>query len=78
MTNIAYALSTLTPQARTVLSHLEKHGRISPMKALNVYGIQRLASRINELKNAGIFVGKEMMRDDVNDRYMQYSYPVKP
>lgn len=73
MTNLAHALSTLTPQARTVLAHLERHGKITPMKALGVYGIMRLASRMAELKKAGIPFGKALMKDDVGGRYMQYT-----
>lgn len=77
VTNIAHALTTLTPQARTVLSHLERHGKITPMKALIVYGITRLASRMHELKANGVVFGKQMMHDDEGDRYMQYTYPVR-
>jgi hypothetical protein len=77
LTNIAHVLALLTPQARTVLSHLERHGKITPAKADVVYGIKRLASRMHELKAAGIPFNKKLMTDDVGDRYMQYIYPVK-
>lgn len=36
-----------------ILDHLHKHGSISPLVAMNEYGIQRLAARIAVLRDQG-------------------------
>lgn len=40
-------------QNETILSHLKTGAPITPIYALNEYGIFRLASRISELRKAG-------------------------
>jgi hypothetical protein len=40
-------------QADRILAHLKRGKRITPIQALNKFGILRLASRIHELKRAG-------------------------
>ena len=40
-------------QNEKIKRHLERYGYITPMDAMNDYGIMRLASRINELRKAG-------------------------
>lgn len=40
-------------QAEKILRHLKEYGNITPMEALQEYGIMRLASRITDLKKAG-------------------------
>lgn len=63
----------LTPQAKIVLSHLKKRGRISPAEADRVYGISRLASCIHEIRHrAGYSVKTEQRRDDVGHKYAKY------
>ena len=47
-------------QCHTLLSHF-KHGSITQAEALKKYGIARLASRINDLKNAGHTIAKTMI-----------------
>lgn len=47
-------------QCHTLLSHL-KSGSITQAEALKKYGIARLASRINDLKNAGHTIAKTMI-----------------
>jgi hypothetical protein len=48
-------------QCHTLLSHF-KHGRsITQEEAKDWYGIARLASRINDLKNAGHPIAKTMI-----------------
>lgn len=37
-------------QCERILRHLQDHGSITSMEAVNEYGIMRLASRINDLK----------------------------
>lgn len=41
-------------QNEKVLRHLQEHGSISPLIALQEYSIMRLASRISDLKRMGI------------------------
>jgi hypothetical protein len=63
----------LTPQARTVLSYLRKHGRISPAKADRVFGITRLASCIHEIRRrAGYKVSTTINRDEQGHKYSEY------
>lgn len=56
----------LTPQARKVLSHLERGKGLSQMEALTVYSIFRLASRINELRDAGYEITSEIKQDEAD------------
>lgn len=63
----------LTPQAKTVLRHLERHGSMSPGEADRVHGITRLASCIHEIRTAGHRdVTTEMRRDDMGHKYAHY------
>jgi hypothetical protein len=48
-------------QCHTLLSHFKKGFSITQGEALNRYGIARLASRINDLKNAGHTIAKTMI-----------------
>lgn len=64
----------LSPQARTVLAHLKRHGDITPMKALTVYGISRLASCIHEIRKAGYSVKTVVALDDMGGKYGQYTF----
>jgi hypothetical protein len=63
----------ITPQARSVLAYMRKHGRISPAKADRVFGITRLASCINEIRRkAGYKVETHMKRDELGHKYAEY------
>lgn len=63
----------VTPQARKVLSHLERRGSISPMEAIITYGITRLAARVHELRNVGFPVTTTLKHDEVGKTYARYS-----
>lgn len=63
----------LTPQAKTVLKHLESRGNISPMEALISYGISRLAAAIYEIRKSGHQVVAVIKHDENNHRYTRYS-----
>jgi hypothetical protein len=54
-------------QNEMILKHLREHKCIMPLEALNLYGVYRLASRINELRQDGHNIETEM----------QYVHPVK-
>lgn len=46
-------------QTDDVLEHLQEFGSITPMQALNEYGIFRLAARIKDLENQGYIIPRE-------------------
>ncbi len=60
-----------------ILRHLRDYGSISSMEAVQEYGIMRLASRISDLKKAGIPIRREMVagknRYGENTSYARYS-----
>lgn len=62
----------VSPQARKVLRHLEKNRSITPLEALGVYGIFRLAARVYELRKEGFDVITTYMRDDNDKPYAKY------
>lgn len=65
-------------QVQTIVQHLQKAGSISPLEARHVYGIERLASRIDELRQSGHSIVTRIKRDARGKRYAEYSYaPVK-
>ena len=63
---------SLPPQARIVLRHLEKGKTITPMEAIVVYNIWRLAARICELRDAGHDVITEVRKDERGKKYGEY------
>lgn len=60
-----------------ILRHMRDYGSISSMDAVKEYGIMRLASRISDLKKAGIPIRREMVtgknRYGENTSYARYS-----
>lgn len=62
----------LTPQARTVLAHLERYGSISPMEALVSYSVGRLGARVLEIRKAGYDIHTEYKRDGGGHPYGRY------
>jgi hypothetical protein len=52
-------------QCKQVLSHLRSGQSITPLEALNLYGIFRLASRIHDLRNQGVDI--KVRRDVVTE-----------
>jgi len=55
-----------------ILSHLTRHGDITPMEAWNVYGCYRLSSVIQRLRKKGHAIGTRMKADDAGKNYAQY------
>ena len=45
-------------QCERILRHMEDYGEIAQLVALREYGIMRLASRISDLRKAGISIEK--------------------
>ena len=46
-------------QCEKIIRHMEDFGSISSLEAMQEYGIMRLASRISDLKKAGVPIQKE-------------------
>ena len=67
--------TSLTHQAHDVLMMLVHDGRISSVKAEAVLKCRRLASRINELRDAGYLIKTTMMKDITGQRYAEYTMP---
>jgi hypothetical protein len=62
----------LKPQTRQILRHLRKES-ISPLEALTVYGISRLAPAIYDLRQAGYTIRSEHKRDAMGHNYTRYT-----
>lgn len=67
----------LSPNARMIYEHIAKHGSITSTEAYEKYGIYRAASRIHEIRNAGIGINTTMKtgknRFGVDCRFAEYS-----
>jgi hypothetical protein len=62
----------LTPQATKVLKYLAVKGFITQLYARDEFGIDRLASRICEIRQFGIPIRKTMKKSFTGKRYAQY------
>jgi hypothetical protein len=60
-------------QAWLVQTHLESGRTLTPMEALEKYGIGRLAARVLELKRRGIGVQSRMVEVKSGKRVAEYS-----
>lgn len=63
-------------QNQLVLEHLQAGKSISPLEALGVYGVYRLAARINELKGQGHVIHTEHRRDGNGRPFARYTLGV--
>jgi hypothetical protein len=68
----------MTPQAKTILKHLETHGSISTMEAITVYRVFRLSARIQQIRDYGLPVVTEMRKDASGKSYARYWHPDAP
>ena len=59
-------------QKNMILTHMRTYGGITPLEALNRYGCFRLGARISDLKNDGIGIRTEMVKEN-GKRYARYS-----
>jgi hypothetical protein len=59
-------------QVQNLIAHLKNVGPISPVEAKEIYGITRLASRINDLKNKGLVIERDIRTDALGKRYARY------
>lgn len=56
----------MNSQRDQILAHLERHGRITPLEALDRYGCFRLGARVYELREAGVNI--DTKRKEVKTR----------
>lgn len=56
-----------------VQTHLESGRTLTPLEALDKYGIGRLAARVLELKKAGVAVQSRMVEVGSGKRVAEYS-----
>lgn len=49
-------------QTEKVMRHMRDFGEITSLEAMQEYGIMRLASRISDLKKAGVKINKRMVK----------------
>ncbi|MEZ2409814.1 helix-turn-helix domain-containing protein [Bosea sp. RCC_152_1] len=71
-----FASLNLTPQARTLLAHMERTGSISAREAMADYGITSavLTRRICDMQEKGVVVVKERRTHKITGRnYTRYS-----
>ena len=64
-------------QKEKILRHLRDHGSITPMEAMQEYGIMRLAARISDLRRDGVMIDRTMVsgknRYGENTSYASYT-----
>lgn len=58
-------------QKQSVKKHLEIYGQITPLEALNNYGVFRLAARIDELRKEGLLIAT-IQTENNNKKYATY------
>lgn len=49
-------------QCEKILAHMRSRGSITSMETMQEYGIMRLASRINDLREAGFVIAKQTIK----------------
>lgn len=59
-------------QCDKIKRHLDRHGDITPVAAISVYGIYRLGAVIYDLRQAGHNIQTEMRKDDEGKKYARY------
>ena len=62
----------LRPSDRTILAHLRSGKEITPMKALVVYGLSRLAAHVHRIRQAGYDVKTTHSKDESGHKYASY------
>lgn len=70
--NMATAVN-MPLRLRTILAHLGKRPSITPLEAFGLYGEQRLADVVYELKARGYRINTEMRKDVKGRKYAHYT-----
>ena len=61
-------------QNTLILEHLKRGRKITPLHAMGVFGVYRLAARIKELRDAGHNIETVIKTDDYGRNYAEYNY----
>ncbi len=60
-------------QNNQIKAYLDNGGTLTPLKALNKFGVMRLAARIADLKELGMNISTEMVKNEfTGKRYAKY------
>ena len=59
-------------QNQQILKHIQEHGSINPLMALERYGCMRLAARISELREKGHKIETRIKKSHNNKAYAEY------
>ena len=59
-------------QTDEILYHLQRKGTITQVEAHELYRVYRLASRIHDLKKAGVNIERRVKHDLTGTRYTEY------
>ena len=60
-------------QTSTVLAHLTRGSHLTPLEAIGLYGIYRLAARIYDLRTAGHKINTVVKNDTRGRPYARYT-----
>jgi hypothetical protein len=63
-------------QKDQIFNHLKRHGHITPLEALNLYGCFRLAARVNDLRDEGHAIETDMIERN-GKKLARYRYHSK-
>ncbi len=61
-------------QKNNIFEHLKKHGHITPLQALELYGCFRLAARIGDLREEGYAIETDMVDLPNGKSFARYRY----
>ena len=61
-------------QNQAVLRHLKIYSTITPIEALNLYGIFRLGARIHDLRQKGHNIDTVLVGEKFENQYAKYVY----
>lgn len=64
-------------QKQRIFEHLKRHGSITAIEALNLYGVFRLAARVEELRAQGHGIETKMVSKANKKAYARYVYHSK-
>ena len=71
--NINENKTSSASQNKRIRAYLEAGNKLTQQKALDLFGCFRLASRIHDLRDAGMSIGKEMIITPTGKRVAEYS-----
>lgn len=60
-------------QKQVILRHLQQRAHLTPLEAMGLYGIFRLAARVYDLRNEGFDIATDVRYDLRGRPYSRYS-----